>query len=103
MSQGIKPSREATPSPVRGARVMVEQVVVRRGAFHDPVTLMAAAEEAQSVAGVEQVAVGMADRLNLTIIRGRHGYDLGSEDSLGPEDLVIALRAVSDAAAERAF
>jgi hypothetical protein len=82
---------------------MIEQVVIRRGAFHDPVTLMAAAEEARSLAGVTQVAVGMADPLNLTIIRARHGYDLGSEDSLGPEDLVIALRADDDATAEDAL
>jgi hypothetical protein len=81
--------------------VMFERVVVRRGAFFDPVTLMAAAEEARSVAGVEQVAVGMADPLNLTIIRTRHGFEV--EDSPGPEDLVIALRALSDAAADDAL
>ena len=58
---------------------MVERVVVRRGAFHDPVTLMAAGEEARSAEGVEHVAVGMGDPLNLTIIRARHGYDLEGE------------------------
>jgi hypothetical protein len=82
---------------------MVERVVVRRGAFHDPVTLMAAGEEARSAEGVEHVAVGMGDPLNLTIIRARHGYDLEGEDPVGPEDLVIALRAVTDAAAEDAL
>ncbi|MDX6731047.1 MAG: hypothetical protein QOC54_995 [Baekduia sp.] len=82
---------------------MTEQVVIRRGAFHDPVTLMAAADEARSLQGVTQVAVGMADPLNLAIIRVRHGYDMGGEDSLGPEDLVIAVRADSDAAAEDAL
>jgi uncharacterized protein DUF1116 len=82
---------------------MTEQVVVRRGAFHDPVTLMAAAREAWAVDGVQQVAVGMADPLNLTIIRGRHGYDLAGHDAPGPEDLVIALRAETDAVAEEAL
>jgi hypothetical protein len=82
---------------------MVERVVVRRGAFHDPVTLMAAAEEARSVQGVAQAAVGMGEPLNLTIIGLRHGYDLAGEDAVGPEDLVIALRADSDAAAEDAL
>jgi hypothetical protein len=82
---------------------MVERVVVRRGAFHDPVTLMAAGEQARSVAGVDHVAVGMADPLNLTIIRARHGYDLEGEGALGPEDLVVALRAISDAAADDAL
>jgi hypothetical protein len=82
---------------------MVERVVVRRGAFHDPVTLMAAADEARSVEGVEQVAVGMGEPLNLTIIGVRHGYDMAAEDALGPDDLVIALRAGSDAAADDAL
>jgi hypothetical protein len=82
---------------------MTEQVVIRRGAFHDPVTLMAAAEEARAVEGVTQVAVGMADPLNLTIIRLRHGYDMGGQDSLGPEDLIIALRAHNAAVAEDAL
>jgi hypothetical protein len=82
---------------------MVERVVVRRGAFHDPVSLMAAAEEARSLEGVSQVALGMGEPLNLTIIGARHGYDLGADGPSGPEDLVIALRADSDAAAEQAL
>ena len=90
---------DAITAPRR--EVMIERVVVRRGAFFDPVTLMAAAEEARSVTGVEQVAVGMADPLNLTIIRTRHGF--GVEGSPGPEDLVIALRALSDGAADEAL
>jgi hypothetical protein len=80
---------------------MAARVVVRHGEFHDPVTLMAAAEEARSVEGVEQVAMGMADPLNLTIIRTRHGYEV--EGAPGPEDLVIALRAATDAAVEDAL
>ena len=80
---------------------MAARVVVRHGEFHDPVTLMAAADKARSVDGVEQVAVGMADPLNLTIIRTRHGYEV--EGAPGPEDLVIALRALSDGAADEAL
>jgi hypothetical protein len=82
---------------------MVERVTVRRGAFHDPVTLMAAAAEARAVQGVTHVAVGMGEPLNLTIIGLRHGYDLAGEDALGPDDLVVGLRADSDAAAEDAL
>ena len=90
---------DAITAPRR--EVSIERVVVRRGAFFDPVTLMAAAEEARSVEGVEQVAVGMADPLNLTIIRTRHGYEV--DGALGPEDLVIAVRALSDGAADDAL
>ena len=45
----------------------VVRVVVRRGEYHDPVTLMEASEAARSVAGVAHVAVGMAEPLNLRI------------------------------------
>jgi hypothetical protein len=83
--------------------MMIERIIIRRGAFHDPVTVMAAAEQARSVQGVAHVAVGMADPLNLTIIGLRHGYDVAADDGLGAEDLVIALRADSDAAAEDAL
>jgi hypothetical protein len=76
----------------------VVRVVVRRGEYHDPVTLMEASEAGRSVAGVGHVAVGMAEPLNVVIL-ARHGYELGA-DGLGPDDLVIALRAGDEAAAD---
>ncbi|MBV9328491.1 MAG: DUF1116 domain-containing protein, partial [Chloroflexi bacterium] len=80
---------------------VVERVVVRRGEFHDPVTLMEASEAARSVAGVEHVAVGMVEPLNLVILVQRHGYEVGG-DGLGPNDLVIAVRARDGAVADEA-
>jgi hypothetical protein len=100
MSRATKPIADGTASATGTDEAVVEQVVVRPGAFHDPVTLMAAAQEASEVEGVQQVAVGMADPLNLAIIRDRHGYDVGP---VGADDLVIAVRAQTDAAAEHAF
>jgi uncharacterized protein DUF1116 len=81
---------------------MVERVVVRRGRYFDPVTLMQVSGEVGAGVGVRHVAVGMADRLNLVVFGVRHGYDLGGADGLGPNDLVIAVRADSEAAAEGA-
>jgi Protein of unknown function (DUF1116) len=88
---------EAEPSSVG-----VVRVVVRRREYHDPVTLMEAAEAARSVAGVGHVAVGMAEPLNLVILSQRHGYEVGA-DGLGADDVVIALRAGDEAAADEAL
>ena len=81
---------------------MIERVVVRRGAYQDPVTLMEASEAARAVAGVGHVAVGMVEPLNMVIFARRHGYEVG-EDGLGPNDLVIAVRASDDASADEAL
>jgi len=80
----------------------VVRVVVRRAEYHDPVTLMEASEAARSVAGVAHVAVGMAEPLNLRILGLRHGYEVEA-DGLGGDDVVIALRAVDEAAADEAL
>ncbi len=81
---------------------MIERVIIRRGAYHDPFTLMQAAQEARSREGVTHAAVGMGEPLNLQIITNRHGYDLSGEDGLGPNDLVIAVRARTKQIADRA-
>ena len=81
---------------------MSERALIRRGAYHDPFTLMEAASKARSCDGVTHAAVAMADPLNLVIITGRHGYDLDSNSDVGPNDLVIAVRAESEKAADAA-
>jgi uncharacterized protein DUF1116 len=81
---------------------MIERAFIRRGAYHDPFTLMEAAEKAHSCEGVEHVAVAMAEPLNVSIITARNGYDLSGEQDVGPNDLVIALRAETEGAADAA-
>jgi hypothetical protein len=44
---------------------MIEQVIIRRGAYYDPFTLMQVAELARSRDGVAHAAVGMGEPLNL--------------------------------------
>src|SRR3954470_23599074 len=85
-----------------GGRTMNERVVVRRGAFHDPVTLMEASRAARALPDVEHVAVGMVAPLNLVILSQRFGYPVAA-GGLGPKDLVIALRADGEAAAYAAL
>jgi FdrA protein len=77
---------------------MTERVIVRRGAYHDSVTLMLVSSAAGREEGAEDVAVGMATPLNLELIADQ-GFAV--EDA-GPNDLVIAVRARDEAAADAA-
>jgi FdrA protein len=70
---------------------MTERVIVRRGAYYDSVTLMLVSRAASGEG--QEVAVGMATPLNLELLAGQ-GFALG--DDLGPNDLVIAVRAADD-------
>ena len=82
---------------------MIERVVVRRGVYHDPVAVMVASTAARSIDGVDHVAAGMVDPLNLLVIRVRHGYDLAAHGELSPGDLVIAVRAETEEIADHAI
>jgi FdrA protein len=76
---------------------MTERVIVRRGAYYDSVTLMLVSRAASSEG--QDVSVGMATPLNLELLTGQ-GFTL--DDDLGPNDLVIAVRADDEAAADEA-
>lgn len=76
---------------------MTERVIVRRGAYYDSVTLMLVSRAAAGEG--EDVAVGMATPLNLELLADQ-GFDV--EDGLGPNDLVIAVRAADEAAVDAA-
>jgi hypothetical protein len=82
---------------------MIERVVVRRGVYHDPMALMQASTAARSVQDVRHVAAGMGDPLNLVILRSRHGYNLDGSGRVGPDDLVIGVRADTEEGVERAI
>jgi FdrA protein len=62
---------------------MTEQVVVRRGAYYDSVTLMLVSRAAGA-------SVGMATPLNLELL-ARQGFSI--DEDVTPNDLVIAIRA----------
>lgn len=81
---------------------MIERVVVRRAVYHDPLAVMEASKLARAVPGVGHVAAGMADPLNLVMIRLRHGYDLAGCGEVGPGDLLIGVRADTEEAAAHA-
>ncbi|MBS1888683.1 MAG: acyl-CoA synthetase FdrA [Actinobacteria bacterium] len=75
---------------------MGEIVRVRRGAYHDSVTLMLVTSRVAEEEGASDVAVVMATPLNLELLASQ-GFDLGGEDDLGPADLVIVMRAEEEA------
>ncbi|HEU4913513.1 MAG TPA: FdrA family protein [Actinomycetes bacterium] len=70
-------------------------VEVRRGAYHDSVTLMQVSRDVTDADGVVAAQVAMGTELNLDVLRG-----MGFEPPLdaGPNDLVVAVR-TADAAA----
>jgi FdrA protein len=78
---------------------MDERVIVRRGAYYDSVTLMLVSRSAGALEGADAVSVGMATPLNVELIEGQ-GFDLGATGDLGPNDLVIAIRASDEATTE---
>jgi FdrA protein len=73
---------------------VVERVIVRRGAYHDSVTLM----QVSRSAAANDVAVGMGTPLNLEVLAER-GFAV---PDAGPNDLVIGIRAQDEAAVEAA-
>jgi FdrA protein len=78
---------------------VTERVIVRRGAYYDSVTLMLVSRAAAGEDGAEEVAVGMATPLNLELLAGQ-GFAV--DEGIGPNDLVIAVRARDEAAADAA-
>lgn len=75
---------------------------VRSGAYHDSIVLMALQRSLQELPGVTDAGAVMATEVNLGILRER---DLlpGDELDVAPEDLLIAIRADSEDAAENAL
>jgi FdrA protein len=76
----------------------IDAVEVRRGAYHDSVTLMQVSRDVVAVDGVSAAQVAMGTELNLDLLRGM-GFD---PPKAGPNDLVVAVRAADDDAVARA-
>jgi FdrA protein len=71
---------------------MVDHLDVRRGAYHDSVTLMQVSRRVGDVPGVGSALVAMATELNLDVLAGM-GF---ATPDAGPNDLVVAIRAEGD-------
>ncbi|MQA86185.1 MAG: FdrA family protein [Streptosporangiales bacterium] len=78
---------------------MTDWVTVRPGAYHDSVSLMRASRTLSELDGVETATMAMATELNRDLLT-RAGFTIPGD--VGPNDLVIAIRASDDAALNRA-
>lgn len=76
---------------------MTDSVEIRRGVYHDSVTLMQVSQRVRTADGVRDALIGMGTELNLGLMR-EVGFDVPAE--AGPNDLVIALRGEDEAAIE---
>ncbi|WP_420097709.1 DUF1116 domain-containing protein [Brevibacterium sediminis] len=74
---------------------MPRSLTVRHGVYVDSVALMQVSTEVKTTPGVDDALIGMASELNLDLIRGA-GFDIAEE--VTPNDLIIAIRAQSEAA-----
>lgn len=78
---------------------MIEHVDVRPGTYRDSVTLMSVSRAAGAVNGVEAALVAMATELNLGFLE-QMGFT-AAPPTTGPNALLVALRAVDEAALSR--
>jgi succinyl-CoA synthetase alpha subunit len=77
---------------------MTARVLVHRNTYHDSVTLMLASSDAEAVDGVSFAAAVMGTPVNLQLLRDQR-FEI--EDEIGPNDMVVAVRADDDSGADR--
>jgi FdrA protein len=70
-----------------------QRVELRRGAYHDSVTLLQVSRAVAGVEGVLAAQVAMATELNVEVLTGM-GFEVPANAS--PNDLVVAVRAADD-------
>jgi FdrA protein len=76
--------------------------LVRRGAYHDSVTLMRLGRDMEAVAGVSRAAAMMGTPENRALLR-EAGLLGGEGEAAGPTDLIYAVAADAEAAASAAW
>lgn len=79
---------------------MFDHVEIRRGSYHDSVTLMLVSKELVARNDVEIASIGSGTPLNLELVTDQ-GFELPAD--VGPNDLMIALRLTSSGAVSGAL
>jgi FdrA protein len=72
---------------------------IRSGVYYDSVSLMQVSRKVSTVPGVDAALIAMATQLNVELLVGM-GFDV--PDGAAPNDLIVAIRAVDDAALDAA-
>ncbi len=80
----------------------MKRITVKRGSYYDSVFLMLATRGLKGLAGVRNAIVAMATPMNVELLTDM-GFAPAELDGLGPNDLVVAVDAENDAAAETAI
>lgn len=75
---------------------------IRKGSYHDSVALMQAQQALRQLPGVEEAGVMMGTPANLALLR-EAGLDAAGLEEAGPDDLVVVVRARTEADAARAL
>jgi FdrA protein len=78
---------------------VIDRVLVRRDTYYESIALMAASRDLSGLDGVVEAAIVAATPLNQALVR-RQGFDV--PDDVVVDDLLVAVRAESPAAADRA-
>ena len=81
----VAPAQDASPGTVA-----VDHVEVRKGIYHDSVTLLRMSQAVGAVDGVRAAQIAMATPFNLEFATGA---DFAVPDTAGPNDLLVAVRA----------
>ncbi|PSK89146.1 FdrA protein [Murinocardiopsis flavida] len=95
------PGDEAADGPggARGVSGTAVRVEVRSGAYRDSVALMRISSAVSELDGVDTALVAMATELNLGLLTG---MGAAAPSGTGPDDLLIAVRAADEEAADTA-
>ncbi len=80
---------------------MAIKIAVKKNAYHDSVALMAISGQVKSVAGVTEAVVNMGTGMNKELMKAI-GLLNEEASACGPDDLLIAIRAETDAACDEA-
>jgi FdrA protein len=75
-----------------GSDERTTHVEVRRGSYHDSVTLLQISRDVTALGGVDDAVVAMGTELNIGIISDL-GFDRDAVGDAGPNDLIVAVRA----------
>ena len=86
---------DVAPQASEGSGGPVEHLEVRRGIYHDSVTLLRISQAASDAPGIIAAQVAMATPLNTELAAGL-GFPVPT--GAGPNDLMVAMRGVDDAA-----
>lgn len=77
------------------ANAATMHVEVRKGTYHDSVTLLQVSRDVAALDGVDDAVVAMATGLNVGIIEDL-GFERDAIEGAGPNDMIVAVRAVDD-------